>query len=78
MNYIIIVLLFAMWFASVISIISNIVPYANDLKIWQQIVVIIVIIVGAPFMLIVQAIELILDIFLEEGWNDDDDNKFGY
>ena len=32
-------------------------------------------------MLIVQAIELILDVFLEEGWNDnddDDDNKFGY
>ena len=29
-------------------------------------------------MLIVQAIELILDIFLEEGWNDDNDNKFGY
>lgn len=29
-------------------------------------------------MLIVQAIELILDVFLEEGWNDDDDNKYGY
>ena len=79
MSYIIIVLFFAMWFASAISIIPNIIPYANDLKIWQQIVVSIIIIMGAPFMLIVQAIELILDAFLEEGWNDDDDdNKFGY
>lgn len=78
MNYIMIVLFFAMWFASAISIISNIVPYATDLKTWQQIIISIVVILGAPFMLIVQAIELILDIFLEEGWNDDDDNKFGY
>lgn len=78
MNYIMIVLFFAMWFASAISIIPNIAPYANELEIWKQIIVSIVIIVGAPFMLIVQAIELILDIFLEEGWNDDDDNKFGY
>ncbi len=29
-------------------------------------------------MLIVQAIELILDMFLQEGWNDDDEDKFGY
>ena len=78
MNYIMIVLFFAMWFASAISIISNIVPYANDLKTWQQIFVSIIIMIGAPFMLIVQAIELILDAFLAEGWNDNDDDKFGY
>ena len=77
MNYIIIVLFFAMWFASAIFIIQNIVPYINDLEIWEQIFVSIIIIIGAPFMLIVQAIELILDAFLEEGWNDDDD-KYGY
>ena len=28
-------------------------------------------------MLVAQAFEIILDCFLEEGWNDDDDNKFG-
>lgn len=72
------VLFFVMWFAQTISIIPNIAPYANNLKIWQQIFVSIIIIVGTPFMLIVQAIELILDVFLEEGWNDDDDNKYGY
>lgn len=78
MNYIIIVLFFAMWFASAISMIPNIIPYANELGIWQQIFVSIIIIIGTPFMLIVQAIELILDAFLVEGWNDDDDDKFGY
>lgn len=74
MEYIVLVLFFAMWFAAAISIIPNIAPYANELETWKQIVVSAVVIVGAPFMLIVQAIELILDTFLAEGWNDDDDN----
>lgn len=73
MEYIVLVLFFAMWFAAAISIIPNIAPYANELETWEQIVVSAVVIVGAPFMLIVQAIELILDTFLAEGWNDDDD-----
>ena len=78
MNYIIVILFFAMWFASVISIMPNIAPYTNELETWKQMIVSIVVILGAPFMLIVQAIELILDAFLAEGWNDDDDDKFGY
>ena len=78
MNYIMIIMFFAMWLASAISIMPNIIPYANELEIWKQIVVSIVVILGAPFMLIVQAIELILDAFLAEGWNDDDDDKYGY
>ena len=72
MEHIVLVLFFAMWFAAAISIIPNIAPYANELETWKQIVVSAVVIVGAPFMLIVQAIELILDTFLAEGWNDDD------
>ena len=75
MEYIVLVLFFAMWFAAAISIIPNIAPYANELETWKQIVVSAVVIVGAPFMLIVQAIELILDTFLAEGWNDDDDGQ---
>ena len=75
MEYIVLVLFFAMWFAAAISIIPNIAPYANELETWKQIVVSAVVIVGAPFMLIVQAIELILDTFLAEGWNDDNDGQ---
>ena len=54
----------------------NIIPYAKDLGFFKQIIVIIVIILGAPFMLVTQAIELILDAFLAEGWDDDNDDKY--
>ena len=72
------IIVYILWFAAVISIMPNIAPYANDLSFWKQAIVAIVAILGAPFMLVTQAIELILDAFLAEGWNDDDDDKFGY
>lgn len=65
-----------LWLTSAILVVPNVAPYANDLGLWKQAIIAIIIIVGAPFMLVTQAIELLLDIFLEEGWNDDDD-KFG-
>ena len=68
-------IVFVIWFAAAISIMPNIAPYANDLGFWKQTIVAIVAILGAPFMLITQAIELILDVFLAEGWNDDDDGQ---
>ena len=68
----ILLLFFIMWFAAAISIIPTIAPYANKLEPWKQMIISAIIIVGSPFMLITQAIELILDCFLEEGWNDDD------
>lgn len=73
------IILIILWLAAAISILPNIAPYANNLSFWKQAIVAIVAILGAPFMLITQAIELILDAFLAEGWNnDDDDDKFGY
>lgn len=63
------------WFSAATSIIGNIGPFTNKLNIWKQIIIIITIFIGTPFMLVTQAIELILDIFLEEGWNDDDNFK---
>lgn len=73
------IILIILWFAAAILILPNIAPYANDLSFWKQTIVAIVAILGAPFMLVTQAIELILDAFLAEGWNnDDDDDKFGY
>ena len=65
------------WFSAATSIIGNIGPFTNKLETWKQIIIIIIIFIGTPFMLVTQAIELILDVFLEEGWNDDND-KFGY
>ena len=72
------IIVYILWLAAAISIMPNIAPYANSLSLWKQAIVAIVAILGAPFMLVTQAIELILDIFLAEGWNNDDDNKFGY
>jgi len=67
-----------MWFAAAISIVPSIAPYTKELSVWQQLFISVIIIIGAPFMLVTQAIELILDAFLAEGWNNDDDDKFGY
>ena len=72
------IIVYILWFAAAISIMPNIAPYANSLSLWKQTIVAIVAILGAPFMLVTQAIELILDAFLAEGWNNDDDDKFGY
>jgi tellurite resistance protein TehA-like permease len=72
------IIVYILWFAAAISVMPNIVPYTNDLSFWKQAIVAIVTILGAPFMLVTQAIELILDAFLAEGWNNDDDDKFGY
>lgn len=72
------IIVYILWFAAAISIMPNITPYTNDLSFWKQAIVAIVVILGAPFMLVTQAIELILDAFLAEGWNNDDDDKFGY
>lgn len=71
MNLIIIVGIL-LWFAVAVVIMDNIADYIYDLTSWQQIIVGIVIIIGAPFMIITQAIEFILDCFLEKGWRDDD------
>ena len=72
------IIVYILWFAAAISIMPNIAPCANDLSFQKQAFVAIVAILGAPFMLVTQAIELILDAFLAEGWNNDDDDKFGY
>ena len=72
------IIIYILWFAAAISIMPSIAPYAKDLSFWKQAIVAIVAILGAPFMLVTQAIELILDAFLAEGWNNDDDDKFGY
>ena len=78
MEYIVLILFFAMWLAAAISIVPNVAPYAKELENWKQIIISIIIIIGAPFMLIVQGIELILDTFLPEGWDNNDDDKFKY
>ena len=74
---ILIIVIFAMWLASAISIAPYVAPFTNELGFFSQLIVCLVVCLGAPFMLISQAIETILDCFLPGGWNDDED-KYGY
>lgn len=74
-----IIILEILWFAAAISVMAEVAPHTKSLSFWKKIIVAAILIAGAPFMLVVQALELILDIFLEEGWNDnDDEDKFKY
>ena len=74
MNYIMYIIILIMWFGAALSVIPSVTPAAKNLKNWEQFIVALIIIIGAPFMLLVQGLEMILDCFLEEGWNDDDDD----
>ena len=73
----IIILFILMWFAAATQIIGNIAPYSNQAGWVKQLIICAVVLFGTPFMMITQCIEFILDSFLEEGWKDDEDDKFG-
>lgn len=76
MNYIMYVIILIMWFGASLSIMQSIAPAAKNLKNWEQFIVALIIIIGAPFMLFVQGLEMVLECFLGEGW-DDNDNQPG-
>lgn len=71
------ILLLVLWMAIAIPIAANIAPYASSIGLRRQIIVIVLVIIGAPIMLLAQSLELLLDNYLEEGWNSDDEDKFG-
>ena len=72
------IVLCIIWCVVAINIANNIIPYTEDLCFWKKMVIGITIFIGAPFLLIAELIEILLDYFLEEGWNNDDEDKFGY
>ena len=72
MNYIMYIFILLMWFGASLSIMPTVAPAAKELKFWEQTIVATIIIIGAPFMLFVQGLELLLGCFLGEGWDDDD------
>ena len=78
MIYIMYIIILIMWFGAALSVIPSVAPAAMNLKNWEQFVVALIIIIGAPFMLFVQGLEMILECFLGEGWDDDDDGQPGF
>jgi hypothetical protein len=71
------IILIAVWAAVAISMIIEFGPYAEDLNIGKQMFVLFIIIIGSPFMVVNSAIEMLLDLFLAKGWDDDDTDKYG-
>ena len=65
------IILVVIWFAVSISMLGNLAPYIRELTNDKRIVIGFVVLLGAPFMVIAQGIETILDFFIE-GWNDND------
>ena len=62
------------WLTAAISILGNLYPYMTELSWGKRFFIGGIVLLGAPFMIITQGIETILDFFIE-GWNDSD--KFG-
>lgn len=75
---IILILFIAVWGSAVIDMAIGMQDCVGDLTWWQKGIVSIIITLGAPFVLITHGIELLLDIIMPEGWDDDDDDKKGY
>ena len=71
------IILIAVWAAVAISMIIEFCPYAEGLNIGKQMFVLFIIIIGSPFMVVNSAIEMLLDLFLAKGWDDDDTDKYG-
>lgn len=71
------IILIAVWIAVAISMLIEFGPYAEDLGFGKQILVLFIIIIGSPFMAVNSSIEMLLDLFLAKGWDDDDSDKYG-
>lgn len=79
MHSIIFIIMLILWFSMAAIMMTEIAPFINELKLWQHIIVALLVLIGTPFLFIARGFEAILDYFLEEGWNDgDDEDKYGY
>lgn len=72
------IIILLLWFSLATSIIANIADAANQLPWYKQVIICVIVFSGAPCMLVAQIIDIILEYFLPERWDDDDDDKFGY
>ena len=67
-----------LWVSFSIGMIFDLTEYIKELTVSEQVAVLIILILGAPILYLSSGIIRLLDQFLEEGWDDDDDDKFGY
>lgn len=48
-------------------------PYCAELKWWEQGIVCVIFLVGGPFFIVANIMESLLNVFLPEGWDDDNE-----
>lgn len=71
-------ILLIIWFTSVISMLGNLLPVMENLGILERGAVVIIILIGAPIMGAASIVTWLLDCFLDEGWDelDEDDDEW--
>lgn len=61
----------AVWFILAARLIMNFWDIMDEIGVLAQLVLMLVLTIGAPFFFIVELLELIIDFILPEGWDSD-------
>ena len=72
---IILILFIAVWGSAAIDMAMGFSEYASEMTVWEKVLLCLIVVLGAPFVIITKGIELLLDLILPEGWDDNDDDK---
>lgn len=66
-----------LWLGVASTIIIGLEIPTKELAIWKLLCISLIVLIGTPFLLLSQVIEAMISCFVPEGWNDDDENKYG-
>lgn len=61
----------AVWFILAAKLIMNFWDTMDEIGVLAQLVLMLVLTIGAPFFFIVEILELVIDLLLPEGWDSD-------
>ena len=64
-------MIIAVWIILAIRLIMNFWDIMDEIGILAQLVLMLVLTIGAPFFFIVELLELVIDLILPEGWDSD-------
>lgn len=66
------IIIIVLWLSITINYFSPMAESAKEMKWWENIALLIIIFIGAPLLFVAQAIQVLLECLLPEGWGDDD------
>lgn len=64
-------MIIAVWVILAIRLIMNFWDIMDEIGVLAQLVLMLVLTIGAPFFFIVELLELVIDLILPEGWDSD-------